>query len=92
MTTEFVPENNLYRRLQSNKHFARDIRQRLTSRHALGTAMRSTLDAMSDQELVEVWMRHEKQEREHAAKQLVGEGNATPKWGKKHGWKSVSMR
>jgi hypothetical protein len=65
MTTEAF--SNSEARIRDNAHFACLLRQRLESRHGNG-ALRETLARMSDQELIEVWLRNERQSREHAAK------------------------
>ena len=54
-------------RIRENAHFARLLRQRLESRHGNG-ALRETLAQMTDQELVDVWLRNEQQGKDHAAK------------------------
>jgi hypothetical protein len=59
-------ENNS--RHHENKFLARDIRRRLAARHPLGTALRETLDSLSDADLIEVYFRNERQGQEHVAK------------------------
>ena len=54
-------------RIRDNAHFARLLRQRLESRHGNG-ALRETLARMSDQELIDVWLRNEQQGKDHVAK------------------------
>lgn len=54
-------------RIRDNKHFASLLRRRLESRHANG-ALREMLVRMSDEELVDVWLRNEQQGRKHSAK------------------------
>jgi hypothetical protein len=61
------PNQNVAARVKSNPHFARLLRQRLESRHGAG-ALRETLAQLTDQELVDVYLRHEQQGRVHAAK------------------------
>jgi hypothetical protein len=53
-------------RIKSNPHFASLLRRRLESRHGNG-AVRERLAQMSDSELIETYLRHERQGREHAA-------------------------
>ncbi len=65
MTTE--GRSNSETRIRDNAHFARLLRQRLESRHGNG-ALREMLARMSDQELIDVWLRNERQGRDHAAK------------------------
>jgi hypothetical protein len=55
-------------RHHDNKFLARDIRRRLAARHPLGTALRETLDSLSDADLIEVYFRNEQQGRAHAAR------------------------
>jgi hypothetical protein len=62
-------------RIGDNAHFARLLRQRLESRHGNG-ALRETLAQMSDQELIDSWLRNEQQGKDHAAKRRA-EKNAT---------------
>jgi hypothetical protein len=54
-------------RIRDNAHFARLLRQRLESRHGNG-ALREMLAQMTDQELIDVWLRNEQQGKDHAAK------------------------
>jgi hypothetical protein len=54
-------------RIVSNPHFARLLRQRLESRHGAG-ALRETLARLTDEELVNQWLRHEEQGRAHASR------------------------
>jgi hypothetical protein len=54
-------------RIRENTHFARLLRQRLESRHGNG-ALREMLARLSDEELIDVWLRNEQQGKEHAAK------------------------
>jgi len=65
MTTE--ANSNTETRIRENKHFASMLRRRLESRHGNG-ALRDTLARMSDAELIETYLRNERQGREHAAK------------------------
>ena len=60
-------------RITCNKDVARDLRRRLEQRHANGTHARETLGWMSEQELVESFLRlrHEQQGRPHSARQLA---------------------
>jgi hypothetical protein len=55
-------------RIRDNKHFASMLRRRLAARHPLGTALRETLDSLSDAALIEVYFRNERQGQEHVAK------------------------
>ena len=59
-------------RITCNKHVTRDLRRRLERRHASGTHARETLDWISDQELVETFLRHGQQGRAHSARQRAG--------------------
>ena len=54
-------------RIRENAHFARILRQRLESRHGNG-ALRETLALLSDEELIDAWLRNEQQKKDHAAK------------------------
>jgi hypothetical protein len=54
-------------RAQSNKHFGAHLRKQLERRHPKGTALRETLDNLSDADLVEVFCRNERQGKQHAA-------------------------
>jgi len=60
-------------RIRENTHFARLLRKRLESRHGSG-ALRETLTKLTDQELVDVWLRNEQQGREHSAKLRAEKG------------------
>jgi|HubBroStandDraft_1064217.scaffolds.fasta_scaffold551078_1 hypothetical protein len=71
MTTE-APSNS-EARIRDNAHFARLLRRRLESRHGNG-ALRETLARMSDAELIETYLRNERQGREHAAKLRAKKG------------------
>jgi hypothetical protein len=64
MTTE--ANSNTETRIRENKHFASLLRKRLESRNGNG-ALRETLARMSDAELIETYLRNERQGREHAA-------------------------
>ena len=55
-------------RIKNNTRIGGDLRRRLQQRHSIGTHARKTLDRMSDQELVEIFLRHEQHGREHVAK------------------------
>jgi hypothetical protein len=55
-------------RHHDNKFLARDIRRRLAARHPVGTALRETLDGLSDADLIEVYFRNERLGQEHVAK------------------------
>jgi hypothetical protein len=54
-------------RIKNNPHFASSLRRRLESRHGAG-ALRETLAQLTDEELVNSYLRHEEQGRAHAAK------------------------
>ncbi|HYT24008.1 MAG TPA: hypothetical protein VEW05_27675 [Candidatus Polarisedimenticolia bacterium] len=56
-------------RIECNKHVARDLRRRLETRYAKGTHTRETIDRLSDQKLLDMYIRNEKLGLEHAAKQ-----------------------
>jgi hypothetical protein len=56
--------------IRENTHFARPMRQRLESRHR-NKAPRETLAQMTDQELVDVWLRNGQQRKDHAAKRRL---------------------
>jgi SOS response regulatory protein OraA/RecX len=71
MTTE--ANSNIETRIRENKHFASLLRQRLKSRHGNG-ALRERLAQMSDSELIEMYLRNERQGREHSAKQRAEKG------------------
>jgi hypothetical protein len=55
-------------RSQPNKHFGSHLRKQLERRHPKGTALRETLDNLSDADLIEVFFRNERQGQEHVAK------------------------
>ena len=57
-------------RIVSNPHFARLLRQRLENRHRDG-ALRETLARLSDQELVDMYLKNEQQGRDHLATSRV---------------------
>jgi hypothetical protein len=65
MTAE--PSRNTETRIRDNKHFASMLRKRLESRHGKG-ALRDTLARLSDAELIEAYLRNERQGHDHAAK------------------------
>jgi hypothetical protein len=71
MTTE--PNNATETRIRENAHFARLLRQRLESRHGNG-ALRETLARMSDSELIEAYLNHERLGREHAKRRAGSAG------------------
>jgi hypothetical protein len=54
-------------RIKNNPHFASLLRRRLESRHGVG-ALRETLAQLTDEELVNSYLRHEEQGRAHAAR------------------------
>jgi hypothetical protein len=54
--------------IRDNKHFAANLRRRLESTHSEGTTLRSMLDRLTDDEIVERYLANEKQGREHTAK------------------------
>jgi hypothetical protein len=54
-------------RIKSNPHFASLLRQRLLARNGNG-AIRETLEKLSDEELISVWLQNEQQGREYHAK------------------------
>jgi hypothetical protein len=54
-------------RIKSNPHFASLLRQRLLARNGNG-AIRETLEQLSDEELISVWLQNEQQGREYHAK------------------------
>jgi hypothetical protein len=65
--------NGAATRIRENTHFARLLRRRLESRHGSG-ALRETLAKMTDEELVDVWLRNEQQGREHSEKMRAEKG------------------
>jgi hypothetical protein len=71
MTTE--ANSNTETRIRDNKHFASLLRLRLKSRHGNG-ALREMLARISDAELIETYLRNERQGREYVAKRLAGKG------------------
>jgi hypothetical protein len=73
MTTE--ANSTTESRICDNKHFANPLRQRLKSRHGNG-ALREMLARMSDAELIEAYLRNERQGREHVAKRLAEKGTS----------------
>jgi hypothetical protein len=58
-------------RHHDNKFLASDIRRRLASRHASGTAVRAALDRLSDEELVAGYLAH-KDDRAFVPRQKLG--------------------
>jgi len=60
-------------RIRDNKHFASLLRRRLESRHGNG-ALREMLERLTDDELIEGYLRNERQGREHVAKRLAEKG------------------
>src|ERR1700690_1615069 len=61
-------------RIQSNKHFGSILRRRLENRHGESTAVRKTLELLSDDELISRYIQHNRQGREHVMKQRAKEG------------------
>lgn len=61
-------------RIQNNKHFGNVLRKRLESRHGEGTAVRKTLDLLSDDDLISHYIQNNRQGREHVAKQRAEKG------------------
>jgi hypothetical protein len=59
-------DTNVEGRISSNKHFGSHLRNRLLQRAS--PAAREILETLSDAQLVEVYLKNEKQGREHAAK------------------------
>jgi len=57
----------------NNPHFARHLRQRLEQRAGKDTAMRQTLDSLTDAELVEQWHRNHKAGLAHAERKARGD-------------------
>lgn len=55
--------------ISCNNHTARDLRRRLENRHSVGTATRNTLDRLSDDELIRIFLQNEQRGRAHSAKQ-----------------------
>jgi hypothetical protein len=60
-------------RIRDNKHFASLLRQRLKSRHGNG-ALREILARLTDAELIETYLRNERQGRDHIAKRQAEKG------------------
>jgi len=60
-------------RIRDNRHFAQMLRKSLESRHGSG-ALRETLAQLTDQELVDAWLRNEQQGREHSEKMRTEKG------------------
>jgi hypothetical protein len=60
-------------RIRDNKHFASLLRQRLKSGHGNG-ALREMLARLTNDELIEGYLRNERHGREHVAKRLAGKG------------------
>jgi hypothetical protein len=71
MTTE--AKSTTETRIRDNKHFANMWRQRLKSRHGNGV-VREMLERFTDDELIERYLRNERQGREHVAKRLAEKG------------------
>ena len=66
--------NSISTRIGSNKHVAGDLRRRLEARHAASTAIRETLDQLSDNELIETFLKHEQQGRDHVKQRAEKDG------------------
>jgi len=65
--------SNTETRIRDSEHFATLLRRRLKSRNGNG-ALRERLARISDSELIEAYLRNERQRREHAAKRLAEKG------------------
>ena len=61
-------------RIACNKNVGPDLRRRLEKRHPGGSRIREALDRLSDNELVEMYFRHEQQGRAHSAKKQAEKG------------------
>lgn len=66
--------NTVESRIQANKHFGSDLRRRLESRHGEGTAVRKTLDLLSDDDLISHYIQNNRQGREYSTKQQAEKG------------------
>jgi hypothetical protein len=62
--------SNTETRIRDNEHFASLFRRKLENRNGNG-ALRKMLARMSDSELIETYLRNERQGREHVAKLLA---------------------
>lgn len=67
--------NTVSNRIESNRHFAGDLRRRLEQRDATGSPLRDTLDSMSDAELLVVYMLNELLGKDYFAKQRAERGD-----------------
>jgi len=54
--------------LKNNRHLAANLRRKLERAHPEGSALRERLKDFSDDQLVALYLAHEQQGREHAAK------------------------
>jgi len=60
-------------RITDNPFFGRNLRRRLEARAGKDTAMRQTLDSLTDAELVEQWHRNHKAGLAHAERKARGD-------------------
>ncbi|HXA76355.1 MAG TPA: hypothetical protein VNV41_04420 [Candidatus Acidoferrales bacterium] len=60
-------------RLRKNQHFAAILRQRLESRHANSTYIRNMLSRLTDAELIDTYLKHERLLIEQVAKLRASE-------------------
>jgi hypothetical protein len=65
-------DSNIEGRISSNKHFGSHLRTRLLRRAS--PAAREILDTLSDAQLVEIYLKNEKQGREHSARLRAQKG------------------
>jgi hypothetical protein len=65
---------NTESRIRDNEHFAKLLRKRLESRHNSSTYIRTMLARLSDGELIDAYLQHERTLIEHVAKLRAEEG------------------
>jgi len=65
--------DSIQSRISSNKHFAKLLRQRLEARHNSSTYIRTVLSRLTDAELIDAYLRHERTLIEHVAKLRASE-------------------
>lgn len=68
-----IPNSNTEARIRDNKHFAKLLRQRLEARHNSSTYIRTVLSRLTDAELIDAYLRHERTLIEHVAKLRASE-------------------
>jgi hypothetical protein len=65
--------DSIQSRISSNKHFAKLLRQRLEARHNSSTYIRTMLARLTDAELIDTYLKHERGLIEQVAKLRASE-------------------